>query len=489
MKFARQFLVYGIAGALSRLASFLLVPLYTRTLSQGDYGQLEILLALHQLAVLTIGLQGESAVARDYFRAEQEGRVRELYWGALGLAAAGLAISIGLVAAAFAIGIPDDVTRYIPLILFAGLVTHVLGIQLVAMRFASRPFAYGAISLVDVLVTAASSIYLIVFQGMGILGALAGLAIGKTVVLVAIWRSTFGKPQRPGRIREMAAYSLPTMPAVLLNWLQTMGSRIVWSFFFAVSAVAVASVSMRVAAAFGLLVYAFRLAWEPLAFRMLESEERRRFAPALAHICIVAFVAAGVASLAGPLLTALFAPPEYRAATGLVGILMMAQVWLAVILVTQIGIHGARVTSRVSVVFAIGAVLNLAVLAATAHFAGIVAMAWAQFAGATASALAAAWYSNRHFDTAFSPRLLAVMAAVTTGFGFASHALPSWEGSLWPHPLLVLSTMLGVVIIWLAGMDRRTRGELVADYRAVVAGGAVPFSRTDNVSASPETGK
>lgn len=476
MGFIRQFLIYGVSGALSRLVSLLLVPLYTRVLSQDEYGQLEILLALHLLAVLMIGLQGESAVARDFHRAREDGVERELYWGALAITAAGFGLTVVTALVALAAGIPAYIAAVLPLVLYAALAAQVLGIQLTVLRFDRRPMAYSVISICDVAITALASVVLIVVFDLAVGGAIAGLAIGKTVAMVASWQGTFGIPRKIAtsrrRIGEMLAYSLPTMPAVVLNWMQTMGTRVIWSFFFAFGGVAVASVGMRVAAAFGIVLYAFRLAWEPFAFRLLESDDegRDRFSSALGHVALLAFAAACCATLFGPLLTRIFAPPAYQEAAALVGILLMTQVWLAIILVTQMGIHGARVTSRIFVATAASSVVNLTVLATVARSGDLVATAWAQYAGSVVGASVAAWYSNRHFDTGLSYRLLAVLGSVTALVGMVSNRWPAYGATLWPHPYTAGAIAVGVVILWFAGMHAQLRGALVGEYRAAHGG-------------------
>src|SRR5437773_7848860 len=109
MSFVRQFFIYGIAGAASRLAAVVLVPLYTRTLAIAEYGQLEVWLATHTLIVVLAGLQVESAVARDYMEAKSSGSAGALARCAFMLTAFGTAaISIGALLAWWSGWLPKD---------------------------------------------------------------------------------------------------------------------------------------------------------------------------------------------------------------------------------------------------------------------------------------------------------------------------------------------------------------------------------------------
>ena len=64
--FLKDSVLYGAAGILSRGISVLLVPLYTRVLSPGDYGSLDMLLAFGALVNLVVALEVTQAVARFY---------------------------------------------------------------------------------------------------------------------------------------------------------------------------------------------------------------------------------------------------------------------------------------------------------------------------------------------------------------------------------------------------------------------------------------
>src|SRR5690348_16290605 len=117
MAFARDLLIYGIGGAASRLAAIVLVPLYTRALPVEAYGRLELLLALLALGVLIVGLQGESALARDLHQARAEGWDGRLVAASLVMVAMGTVALAVLALAVLASGtVPGDVAAYFPLV-------------------------------------------------------------------------------------------------------------------------------------------------------------------------------------------------------------------------------------------------------------------------------------------------------------------------------------------------------------------------------------
>lgn len=472
----RDFFIYGVGGAASRLAAIFLVPLYTRTLGVEEYGQLELLLAIYLLAVLLAGLQSESAILRDFYVAREKGRLPKLRWAGLFITFAGTVL-LGLFAAGIAaLGWIDlQFIQYLPLLILLTLLAQLFGIQLILMRFAGKPVRFALLSFLDVALAAAVSVGLMVGLKWGIWGALLGITSSKVVVVAVAWQFSFGRFPRfwPSRrlYKRMLSYSIPTMPSVLLNWLQTSGTRVLLAVFLVISDVAIASVAIRVSALFGFVVYSFRLAWEPWAFRQLDRHDREAnaFNHLLVGFIVGMFLLAGLATLAGPVLVRIFAPPAYSAATALVGCFVIGQLWIGIANITAIGIHGARVTSRLTIISSVGAGLNVGVLALLSGLIGVTAAAVAFLASCIASAFTATWLSERHFSTGFSWRLLWWTAFASVSFATASWLFqaPQIYGGLdlstWQSAAGLATVLVGLLgLLAFAGVTSQERASLAA---------------------------
>lgn len=471
----RDFFIYGLGGAASRLASVFLVPLYTRTLDPSTYGQLELLLALQALFVLIVGLQGESAVLRDYFAARESGDLPQLAWGAVVMMIVGIIASASFAAAGLALGWVDaEIVRFLPLVALLTVAAQLVGIQLILVRFSGRPVRFALYSFLDVLITAVVSVVLMVGFSWGIWGALVGMTVSKIFVMVMAWRHSFGTLPDPfpsrALLRRMITYALPTMPSVLLNWLQTNGTRVILAIFLSFADVALASVAIRVAALFGFLLYSFRLAWEPWAFRQLDLPDRDTdaFNRLLCLFALGMLVPAAGAIVLSPIFVAIFAPPSYAAAASLLGFFVLGQYWLGIANITSIGVHGARITSRLTVIYGAGGLLNVALLAILAPIGGVVAAAIAFLAGAMVSAFIATWLSERHFATGFSWRILIVAGTVSIVFAVAawrtfgplSHRLTA-SSTFWPDVVLVAACgFVATATVYLIGLTRAQRREI-----------------------------
>jgi O-antigen/teichoic acid export membrane protein len=431
MSFVRQFFIYGVGGAATRLAAVLLVPLYTRTLSVPQYGELEVLLAVHALLLILAGMQLESSVARDFYDARLRRESGDLIWTALWLTLAGtVVISIAATCAWLLGWLPVSFTpRAIALLLALTFPAQLFGVQLVILRFAGRPLWFAVVSFCDLAISAAISAWFIVGLHSGVIGALAGMLLGKSVGVAAVWPATFGRFVRIRGYRALArralSYGIPSIPAVLIAWLQNAGSRLLLAIALTLSDVAIGGVAIKVAAIYSFIVYSFRLAWEPYSIAKLGAldTDPRVYRRTLEWYVATMFLAAGVAALMSPQIVRILAPPAYAAAGPIATLFLLGQFWVGMTNVLVIGIHGARRTSLLLPVYGSGALIYGAILFGLAPFMGVAASGLGFFLGTISSAFLARHYSNKHFNTGFTLRIMCWTSIASIGFAAAWYGL------------------------------------------------------------------
>ncbi len=431
MSFLRQFVVYGLGGVATRLAAVVLVPLYTRTLTVVDYGRLEVVLALHALLLLLAGMQLESSVARDFYEAQRQGESGRLAWITVGLTAAGVAAVSVLITGAWAWRFLPVVLEPTTLLLLVLLTfpAQIFGVQLVILRFAGRPLSYAVLSFCDLTTSAACSAWFIVGLHWGIAGALAGMLVGKLACMLFAWPLTIGrfapKASQGPLVRRLLDYGIPSMPAVLISWLQNAGSRLLLALALTLSDVAVAGIAIKVAALYSFIVYSFRLAWEPFSIAKLEvlDQDPRVYHRTLEWYVVSMFLVLGVATLVSPQIVQLLAPPAYARAGRIAVLFLMGQFWVGMTNILVIGVHGARRTGLLLPVYGYGALVNVVALFALAPAIGVAAAGVGFLAGSMLSALVARHYSNKYFNTGFAGRLLLWTALASVGFVVVWYAL------------------------------------------------------------------
>ena len=93
-RLGKQSAIYGLGGLVSRILAVLLLPLYTRYLSTGDYGEIETLIALVTVLTIILRFGISSAFFRFYFDADDhDGRrlvLRTSFWFTMTMATLGL---------------------------------------------------------------------------------------------------------------------------------------------------------------------------------------------------------------------------------------------------------------------------------------------------------------------------------------------------------------------------------------------------------------
>jgi O-antigen/teichoic acid export membrane protein len=428
MPFLRQLLIYGIAGTASRLVGVVLVPLYTRAFSVADYGTFEVLLAVYLVATLMTGWQSESGLSRDYHEAFKEGWDRALIWSAVKISLTGFAFTTMLVTVAYLTGyVPPVLAPYLPWVMALVFPTQLINLQLIVLRFSNRPILFAVLSVSDLIISAIVSVILVRGLELGIVGAIVGLAAGKSVVAVSAWAQTFGSPPRHCSTlevrRRVLRYGSPLMVPAALNWMQKYGNSILLALLLTLSDVGIAGIALKIAAIFEVAALSFRQAWDPFAFSKLGDPEAAQpvFRRALVLYMVVMGAVAGMVTLLAPIATALLAPPAYASAGALAGLFVMAQFWSGAVSILAIGIHGSRRVSRIVYSYGIGALLNIALVVLFSHVLGIVVAGIGALASAVTTALLAARLSERTFAIRFNWRLLIVSTLVTSVFALLTY--------------------------------------------------------------------
>jgi O-antigen/teichoic acid export membrane protein len=436
MNLARNIFIYGLGGAVSRMAAIFLVPFYTRSFSTEEYGQLEIYLVIHSLFVVVGGMQIESAVAFEYFSAKSSRSLSALLRSAFILSIIG---SLGIMAVVSVIGLTGQAFSWISAksLLFVGAMTfpaQLLGVQQVVLRFNNRAASYATVSLIDLMLCSSFTILFVLVFKLGIFGALAGIFFSKVICVALVWGATFGGcfMRKEGEEKfetewslKMLKYGIPSMPAVIVSWVQNVGGRLLVVALLSLDAMAIVGVSLKVAAIFSFIILSLRLAWEPVSVRHLSNHCKAPlfYRAALEWYVVILFFVLSISALSSPWIIRALAPPAYSYACGGALFMLAAQYWIGITNMTIIGIQGARKTSKLFPVYGGGAVANILVLVSTYQLLGPAAAGLAMLIGSVVTSFLSVYFSNRLFDTQFPWRLLIVTFAASVALVYGLYVL------------------------------------------------------------------
>lgn len=275
--------------------------------------------------------------------------------------------------------------------------------------------------------------------GLGVVGFLTGQLLAPAVVLALTLPRLFAGlgfdlADAGRRLRPIAAYGLPLVPAALGIWALNYLDTFLLAAFASMDEVGVYRFAAEVSLPVSLLLTSFLLAWPSFAFgRAMLPDGPESLARVFRHAFIVlVWVSLALAALRYEVLTVLGAD-AFMATARILPLWLLTICLYAVTQVFAAGLHVAGRTRRLPlyVVIAIACDVGLALLLIPP--AGAVGCAIAKALALTLLAGLTLRGSNRHFRIPFDLTKLAVVLAAATGVLIVTDAygeLPLLEGVL-----------------------------------------------------------
>ncbi len=224
--------IYLAGAVLGRVGSFILIPIYTRTLSLAEYGDYAI------AQTIVLGIQTVLAacfstpISRFYFEGTdpEAGRAKAgaiARWYLVVTLAGGAALSTAALLAGHS-G-PGLLGRWELMCLVAGGVGSALGgVPYLVLRIARRPIAASIFNLALFLTTAVSGIVLVAYLGRGLRGAIEAIGISGlltgTAAAIFVLRY-FRTGTNRAALREALRFALPLVPDALVTYIRNVMDR------------------------------------------------------------------------------------------------------------------------------------------------------------------------------------------------------------------------------------------------------------------------
>lgn len=216
--------IYLGASVLGKLASVVLIPLYTSRLTPAQYGSYGLALTLYSLLPPIVTLSLSSAMARFFFDYTDPER-RDRAMGTLAASVIFLSLAAAVVGelvldAAPPFHIGDLDRSMLRLVIWTCACVGISELPAIYFRARERAGVYSAILLTNMAITCATTAYLMLARNAGLMGMLTGILTGQATIAVFSIVFTFRvlRPQRdPELVRSAMRYSVPLIPHVLGN--------------------------------------------------------------------------------------------------------------------------------------------------------------------------------------------------------------------------------------------------------------------------------
>lgn len=423
-RLARHSLVYGLGGVISRIVAIFLLPIYTKYLAQGDYGDVAWLLAAEAVMVILLRAGIQSAFFRFYYLSpdpiKRRTVVRTSFW--FTLASGTLGLLLGLV---FAPEIAStllgrgqtNLVRATTVLLWADLNYQ----QMTAVfRAELRSISYAVATLSNVAITVGATVTLVVGFHKGSLGLIVGNLTGTLVVFIALlaYRARLLGFEFDRKLyRAMEHFGLPLLPSMLALWATSFSDRFFIKHFLGRNEVGVYSFGVMIASGLILIITAFQLAWPAFAYSIEDDDEARRtYAHVLTYFLFFVIWAAVALSLLAPALAHLLAGrPAYRPGAHFVPLLVLGNVFYAGFTVVVVSIGRVRKTGANWIITGAGAlvdvILNVTLIPRYGAMGAAIGLAGAyatMFVGMS-------WHAQRLFPVPYQWRRVTTLLVVGVG--------------------------------------------------------------------------
>jgi O-antigen/teichoic acid export membrane protein len=380
---------YLVGSVGAGLASFLLLPLYTRFLTLPEMGILALLeiLIIVFLPVAGMGMQV------SYLKWFVEVEPREHGGLLFSTFAVSTGMSVGIGALLVVLGPPllgealaAKGTRLfwlVALLLLCGNLQNFLGTHLRARR---RPWTFSSLAILRVLVLCGVSFWCVAIRGMGVEGALIGRLAGDAAavaVFVVIAHREFEVRFLGKVVKDMARYGWPVMASSLAALFMDGLCRNLLAWQSSLAQVGLLAVGLKVSAVVQLaLVQPFGIAWGGLMFQIAQSPDARTtYAEILLHVLVVGLLATLGVALLAPLLFMVFATPAYLPGVAAMPALLLVQVCVVVQYPATIGLYLASRTKLLIPIAGAGVLVAAGVCAVAIPAHGVYGAAGGLLAG------------------------------------------------------------------------------------------------------------
>ncbi|MBU6337345.1 MAG: lipopolysaccharide biosynthesis protein [Acidobacteria bacterium] len=436
-RLAASGLAYQAASLLAALLALFTLPLYTRFLSEADFGYAETILTLVILASILLRFGLGEAFVRYWHSADGPEARRRLARTTTGFVL--VSTTVALVAGILLAGPLSELvlgTRNPTLMAFGviGIWTFTnLEVAYAILRVDERRRAYLVASSVNVVLTVTLTVTLVVFLDEGARGYVLGNYAASGLVLLGLWafavREHLGLPRGGAALAGLLRFGAPTIPADAAVFLLNVIDRAWLLRAESPDAAGLYSVAIKLATAVIILVRGFQLAWPPLAYSIGSDREAQVLYARVttAFIAVSALMVAGFALLGRWVVRLLAAPDFFGAHTALPWLALgWALYGLYLVLVTIAG--RAEVTIRTLPSAALGVVVNVLLLVLLVGPLGIVGAALALCASYVAMLALLFALTRRAFRVPFQWRRLVPIVAISAALAVGGDLLLPTEG-------------------------------------------------------------
>lgn len=449
-------LFYGLGTVLQGFISFLLFPIYTRVLTQSDFGAQDLVLTAVTILSYFLILGLDSGTARHYYDGETpEEKSAVLSTWLLFELAASIPFTILLLLFARPISAlffnDPSLAPYFRLGVVALPVSMTVRVMTLTLRLTFQAKKFSLIVAFGALTQALTAILLVVVLHMGVSGVFLAILASAVMQLLVGLRFTYANYHLAfsGKLlKSMLAFGVPLVPASLSIWILNNSNRYFLAHLANLNEIGLLGVGVRVSNILTMLISAFLTAWPPFAYSLFKDMEvaRHTYAKILTYFLLAtSFIAAGL-TVFGREVVIVLATKTYETSVFVLPWLLFSSIAWGMVSIVGIGCDSARKSYHYSIATILGALVTTGLNILLIPLFNIRGAAAATMCG-NITALTYIFFTGRHYlPIRFEFRKLATLVAL---FAFVAVATQRVDllFTQWQPTLLIYKGLLFVAFL------------------------------------------
>ena len=414
-QFSKDTFIYGAGYILVRFVSFLLVPIYTNSFSQSEYGTLALIFAFIGFMQIFYNHGMASSLMKFYDDDNKESSVTiifsSLFIISLIFTILMLIFSRDLSQLLLGANEPYWIKLISGILFFDAISVRAL----ILFRMDGNSIKYIVIALISVIITMGANIVLVVQKGMGISGALQAALIAS----LATFLLTFPKVFRTFRIKSFSRdllkdiyrFGFPFISVAFFQVMMDLSDRYLldWMLIGGREAVGVYNAGYKLGSLMLFVVTGFNLGWQPYFLKMKNNinapENFSRIATWFVAMMVSVWVLCSL--FVDQLISLKFfgitlVGEKFHQASDIIPVIMLSYIFLGFYDLLMPGIFYKSKSKALPVFRGIGAVSNIILNLIFIPIYGISGASWATCVSFAAMSIPLYFYSQKLFFIPFN---------------------------------------------------------------------------------------
>ena len=270
-KLFKDMFVYLFSGTITYLVTLLLIPVYTKSLSPVDYGKIELLFILSNLACIIISLEIYQAVGR-YTVDIRDLIERKKY------VSTGLVFSLIAYGALIVVGVANAQTISEIILnsksdsfLISFFILSIMGNGIFILlrsqlRWLAMPVQFSIANFLFSVVTLSSTIIFLIMMNFGLIGVFLGQIVGSIIgIIVSLYylRGTYSFFFEISKLKELLRFSSPLVPSSLGLYFSQNSDRLIIPYFLGFYSLGIYTAGYKISSMVTFLIIGLDMAITP----------------------------------------------------------------------------------------------------------------------------------------------------------------------------------------------------------------------------------